>query len=97
MIRVEHVIKRYGSHVALDGVNLTIGRGETFGLLGSNGAGKSTLVGLIATLKQPDAGRILVGGCDTVHEREMVRQEIGLVFQEIGGLGRARARRHRII
>lgn len=82
MIRIEGISKRYGSHVALDDVDLTIGTGETFGLLGPNGAGKSTLVGLVATLKQPQTGRILVGGCDTFAEREKVRQQIGLVFQE---------------
>ena len=82
MILVEQVTKCYGNHVALDGVDLAIGAGETFGLLGPNGAGKSTLVGLIATLKQPQAGRILVGGCDTVADREQSRQQIGLVFQE---------------
>ena len=82
MIRIEGISKRYGSYLALDGVDLTIGAGETFGLLGPNGAGKSTLVGLIATLKQPQTGRILVGGCDTVTEREQVRRQIGLVFQE---------------
>ena len=82
MIRIEAVSKHYGAHLALDGIELAIGPGETFGLLGPNGAGKSTLVGLIATLKQAQAGRILVGGCDTVAEREQVRRQIGVVFQE---------------
>jgi ABC-type polysaccharide/polyol phosphate transport system ATPase subunit len=56
MIRAEQVTKRYGSHVALDGVDLAIDASETFGLLGPNGAGKSTLVGLIATALVATAG-----------------------------------------
>ena len=82
MIRIERICKRYGTQLALDNVDLTIGAGETFGLLGPNGAGKSTLIGLLATLKRPDSGRISIGGHDILRERDRVRQQIGLVFQE---------------
>lgn len=82
MIRIERICKRYGAQLALDSVDLTIGTGETFGLLGPNGAGKSTLIGLLATLKRPDSGGISIGGHDILREREQVRQQIGLVFQE---------------
>lgn len=82
MIRIERVYKRYGTRVALDGISLSIGAGETFGLLGPNGAGKSTLIGLLATLKRPDSGRISIGGHDVLRDRDHVRRQIGLVFQE---------------
>jgi len=82
MIRVEAVRKRYGDATALDGIDLHINAGETFGLLGPNGAGKTTLIGLIATLKRAQSGRIRIGGFDSVTETEQARKLIGLVFQE---------------
>jgi ABC-2 type transport system ATP-binding protein len=82
MIRVEGAVKRYGDRAALDGVNLAIAEGETFGLLGPNGAGKTTLVRLLATLARPDGGRLLVGGHDTVADAAQVKRLLGVVFQE---------------
>jgi len=82
MIRVEGVVKRYGALAALDGIDLAIGAGEAFGLLGPNGAGKTTLVRLLATLARPDAGRLSVGGHDTVAAALAVKRQIGVVFQE---------------
>jgi ABC-type multidrug transport system ATPase subunit len=82
MIRIEAVRKCYGNATVLDGVDLHVREGETFALLGPNGAGKSTLIGLIATLKRAQAGRILIGGFDTVTETEKARKLVGLVFQE---------------
>ena len=82
MIRIEQVSKHYGEVRALDGVDLVIEEGETFGLLGPNGAGKSTLIGLLSTLKRPQSGRVSVGGFDTVREAPAVRRLVGLVFQE---------------
>ncbi|MDQ3168478.1 MAG: ATP-binding cassette domain-containing protein, partial [Chloroflexota bacterium] len=51
---------------ALDGVSLTVGRGEIVGILGPNGSGKSTLVRVISTLILPDAGTIEVFGLDAL-------------------------------
>ena len=56
-VRVEGVVKRFGSTAALDGVDLEVPEGIVFGLLGPNGAGKTTLVRILATLLEPDAGR----------------------------------------
>jgi ABC-2 type transport system ATP-binding protein len=82
MIRVEGAAKRYGDRAALDGVDLAIAEGETFGLLGPNGAGKTTLVRLLATLARPDGGRLRVGGHDTVADAAQVKRLLGVVFQE---------------
>ena len=56
------VVKRYGEVVALDGVSLTVERGEFFGVLGPNGAGKTTLMEIVAGMRQPDAGTVTVLG-----------------------------------
>src|SRR3954469_13229691 len=54
MLTIENATKRFGAIVALDGVSLSLARGEFFGLLGPNGAGKTTLMSLVAGLRAPD-------------------------------------------
>lgn len=66
--------------LAVDRVDLEVGRGELFGLLGPNGAGKTTLVKLLCTLLLPTSGRAWVGGYDVVKEPGKVRQRLGVVL-----------------
>jgi ABC transporter DrrB family efflux protein len=80
-VRVEGVVKRFGSTVALDGAGLEVPAGMVFGLLGPNGAGKTTLVRILATLLAPDAGRAEVLGHDVAREPAAVRELIGLTGQ----------------
>ncbi|MEW2268261.1 ATP-binding cassette domain-containing protein, partial [Streptomyces sp. NPDC047868] len=81
VIVVEGVRKRYGDKHALDGLDLSVGRGTVHGVLGPNGAGKTTLVRILATLLRPDEGRVEVAGHDVrTHARE-VRFRIGLLGQ----------------
>jgi ABC transporter DrrB family efflux protein len=80
-VRVEGVVKRFGSTVALDGAGVEVPAGMVFGLLGPNGAGKTTLVRILATLLGPDAGRAEVFGRDVVREPAAVREMIGLTGQ----------------
>jgi ABC-2 type transport system ATP-binding protein len=75
-------VKRYGSITAVDGIDLDVVTGETFGFLGPNGAGKSTTIGMLCTLITPAEGTATVAGHDVVTERDAVRQRIGLVFQD---------------
>ncbi len=63
-VRLEHIDKSFGSTVALDDVNLSIGQGELFFLLGPSGCGKSTLLRLIAGLLEPTRGRVWFGDRD---------------------------------
>src|SRR3546814_12879807 len=112
MIVLEDVAKSFasrgrsaqtGSVQALDGVSLTIDRGEIFGVIGRSGAGKSTLIRLINLLERPTRGRVLVDGKDmtALGEAELpaARREIGLIFQHINLLSsrtvRSRNRRVR--
>ena len=80
-VRVEGLVKRFGSTVALDGVDLTIPTGTVLGLLGPNGAGKTTMVRVLTTLLRPDAGRAEVVGHDVVAQPQAVRRAIGLSGQ----------------
>lgn len=89
MIRLEGVTRRYrsaaGERTALDAVDLTIGRGEVFGVVGRSGAGKSTLIRAINRLETPDAGRIFVDDQEITAlkpaELRAARRRIGMIFQ----------------
>lgn len=81
IIDVEGLAKRYGSTVALDGLNLVVPTASVFGLLGPNGAGKTTVVRVLATLVRPDSGRVRIGGYDVIEQAEQVRGMVGLTGQ----------------
>jgi len=76
------LVKRYEEVEAVRGIDLEVHSGETFGFLGPNGAGKSTTINMLCTLVRPSAGTALVAGHDVVRERDEVRRNIGLVFQD---------------
>jgi ABC-2 type transport system ATP-binding protein len=64
------------------GIDFDVPAGETFGFLGPNGAGKSTTINMLCTLVRPSGGSAMVAGHDVVRERDEVRRNIGLVFQD---------------
>ena len=83
-LHIRGVSKTYANSVqALKDVTLTIPAGM-YGLLGPNGAGKSTLMRILATLQEPDAGRIHLGDLDVVRQKDAVRQTLGYLPQEFG-------------
>lgn len=79
---VENLVKRFGSFVAVDHVNLAIRKGEVFGFLGPNGAGKSTTIRMLCGLLRPTSGRAQVAGFDVGRKPEAVRQNIGYMSQK---------------
>jgi ABC-2 type transport system ATP-binding protein len=81
-VSVKGLVKRYGEIEAVNGIDLEVQPGETFGFLGPNGAGKSTTIGILCTLVDPTGGSALVAGHDVLRERGEVRRNIGLVFQD---------------
>ena len=83
MIEVRDLVKKYGSHKAVDGVSFDVARGELFGLLGPNGAGKTTTIGVLSTLLRADGGQVRIGGHDVAASPAHVRRLIGVVPQEI--------------
>src|SRR5580700_3151192 len=84
-VRVDGLSRRYGATRALDEVDLTLERGIT-GVLGPNGAGKTTLLSILATVGEPDAGRVSVFGLDPrqTAERVEIRRRLGYLPQELG-------------
>ena len=84
IISISALTKKYGSGlIALDAVDLTIGRGEIFALLGPNGAGKTTLIGVVCGIVSMTSGQVSLAGHDIVLEYRAARSKVGLVPQEI--------------
>jgi len=81
-VDVRALVKHYGGVKALRGVDLAVMPGEMFALLGPNGAGKTTLFSILATLRAPTSGEARVLGRDVTTERDAIRREMGIVFQE---------------
>ncbi len=77
MITIQGLTRRYGSHVAVDGFDATIERGEIVGLLGHNGAGKTTVMKMLTGFLDPSEGRITVDGHDVLTDRAEVQRRIG--------------------
>ena len=82
-IRIQGVVKHYGSLKALGGVDLEVGQGEFFGLLGPNGAGKTTLISALSGLVRPDGGSLAIMGHDVVSDYRNARRNLGVVPQEL--------------
>ncbi|NPV27472.1 MAG: ATP-binding cassette domain-containing protein [Firmicutes bacterium] len=82
IIEVNHLVKKFGQFEAVKGISLTVQEGEIFGLLGPNGAGKSTTIKILSTLLKPTAGIARLAGYDIATQPALVRQAIGLVFQD---------------
>src|SRR5436190_837744 len=74
--------KNFGEVEAVRGIDFEVAPGEVFGFLGPNGAGKTTTIAMLCTLARPTAGEARVAGHDVVAERDEVRRNIGLVFQD---------------
>lgn len=85
MITFSEVTKTYGSHKAVDNLNLTVFKGETCVLIGPSGCGKTTSLRMINRLVEPTSGRILIEGKETgVLSPERLRRQIGYVIQGVG-------------
>ncbi len=81
-IAVQDLVKNFDEVRAVRGVNFEVAIGEVFGFLGPNGAGKTTTINMLCTLAKPTSGEARVAGHDVVTERDDVRRNIGLVFQD---------------
>jgi ABC-2 type transport system ATP-binding protein len=84
VIVVDGLVKEYGPVRAVDGLSLTVRRGEVFALLGPNGAGKTTTVEILEGHRTRTAGRVSVLGMDPASGGRALRERIGIVLQEAG-------------
>ncbi|HLH67866.1 MAG TPA: ABC transporter ATP-binding protein [Candidatus Dormibacteraeota bacterium] len=94
MIEVEGLRKCYGSQVALDGLDLSVPRGEIFGFVGPNGAGKTTTIRILATLTTPDDGIATIDGVPVTEDPYGVRRLIGYMPDFFGVYDRLTAQEY---
>jgi ABC-2 type transport system ATP-binding protein len=80
-IRVESLLKRFGSLTAVDRISFCVMRGEIFGILGPNGAGKTTTLEIIEGLQPPTQGRVTVLGLDILRRPAHIKGRIGVQLQ----------------
>jgi ABC-2 type transport system ATP-binding protein len=81
VIKVEHLVKAFGTFHAVDDISFSVRRGEIFGFLGANGAGKTTAMHMLTGLNQPTSGTGTVAGYDIRTEHEKIKKHIGYMSQ----------------
>jgi ABC-2 type transport system ATP-binding protein len=84
IIETHNMTRRFGDVTAVDRLNLTIARGEIFGLVGPDGAGKTTTLRMLCSLLDPSEGSARVAGHDVVREPQAVKDRIGYMAQKFG-------------
>lgn len=84
VIQTQDLTKKYGTHVAVNGLTLSIHRGETFGLLGPNGSGKTTTILMMLGLTEPTSGTVQVLGLDPARRPLSVKSRVGYMPDEVG-------------
>ena len=82
MIKIEHLIKNYGSNCAVDDISCEIQKGETVGFLGPNGAGKSTTMNILTGYLSASAGSVSVDGIDMLHDPIGAKKLIGYLPEQ---------------
>lgn len=82
MIEIQELVKVYDGHRAVDGLSLSVGRGEILGLVGPNGAGKTTTLRCLSGIIPPTSGRIRLAGHDIADEPVQARQQLAFVADE---------------
>jgi ABC-2 type transport system ATP-binding protein len=82
VIHTEHLTKRFGDFVAVNGINLDVKAGEIFGFLGANGAGKTTAMRILCGLLSPSSGQATVAGYDVYRQSEEIKKHIGYMSQK---------------
>jgi len=87
IIWTENLTKRFGRLIAVEELNLSIARGEIFGLIGPDGAGKTTTIRLLAAIMVPSSGQAAITGFDTVRQAEKIRRIIGYMPQRFSLYG----------
>jgi lipooligosaccharide transport system ATP-binding protein len=82
LVRARGLTKRFGSFIAVDGINFDLFRGEAFGFLGPNGAGKSSTMRMLGCVSPPTLGDLTILGGDPIRDGAAIRARLGVVPQE---------------
>ena len=81
MIEVKHLSKLYGKIKAVNDISFTVKKGQLFAFLGVNGAGKSTTISMLTSELTPTSGIALIDGVNVQDESNLIKEKIGVVFQ----------------
>ena len=92
VIEVEHLTKRYGGLLAVNGISFTVRKGEVFAFLGPNGAGKTTTVEIIETIRTPTSGNVRLLGMDVTKKKRDIVPRIGVLPQGFSSFDRITVR-----
>src|SRR3954470_23919361 len=87
MVETHGLTRRFGDLVAVDHLDLSVGRGEIFGLVGPDGAGKTTTLRMLCGLMEPSEGSATVAGHDVARESQALKDQIGYMAQRFGLYG----------
>jgi ABC-2 type transport system ATP-binding protein len=91
-VEVTDLVKSYGARRAVDGLSLTVARGELLALLGPNGAGKTTTIEICEGFRRPDSGQVRVFGYDPIRDARALKPMVGVMLQDgVGAYTGARA------
>jgi ABC-2 type transport system ATP-binding protein len=82
VIRVSHLVKKYGDLIAVNDISFDVAQGEIFAFLGPNGAGKTTTIKMLTTLLKPTSGEVELDGLNPSVDQNQARQRFGIVFQD---------------
>jgi heme exporter protein A len=82
IIEAEGITKSFGNHLALNGVDFKVRRGESVVIFGPNGAGKTTLIKILATIMNPTSGRLLIEGMSPKDNAEKIRHRLGIITHQ---------------
>lgn len=82
IIEVKNLTKKFNRFTAVDKISFNVKEGEIFGFLGPNGAGKTTTISMMTTLLKPSSGTAIINGYDLKKDKDKVRENIGIVFQD---------------
>jgi ABC-2 type transport system ATP-binding protein len=83
-IKISGLTKAFGAHTAVDHIDLEVGRGELFGLVGPDGAGKTTVMRLLTAIMTPDSGEAWIAGESVLDRPERIKERIGYMSQQFG-------------
>ncbi len=94
VVEVRNLGKRYGEFVALEGLDLTVARGQILGFIGPNGAGKTTTIKILVGLAKPTSGTARIAGADCDHEAAKIKRLVGYMPDGFGSYDNMRVREY---